>query len=35
MWTLTILTLNVNQVEVPRDTSQLKYEKLFSINPDI
>lgn len=35
MWTLTILTLNVNQVEVSRNTSQLKYEKLFSINPDI
>ncbi len=35
LWTLTILTLNVNQVEVSRDNSQLKYEKLFSINPDI
>lgn len=35
IWTLGILTLNINQVEIVKEENQLKYETVFNVNPDV
>ncbi|NLC04960.1 MAG: diguanylate cyclase [Erysipelothrix sp.] len=35
LWSLTILTLNVSQVEMEKDENLVKYETLFNVNPDV